>query len=60
MPAELINLNEQLLNIKTIYEDALLGDKSIEEIKKLNNQIKQIEKLIEKRKEIILRNQSTN
>jgi len=46
MPAELIRLDEQLLKIKIVYEDALLNDKPISELKRLNNQIREIENLI--------------
>lgn len=60
MPKELIDLNEQLLNLKIIYEDAVLNDKPINEIKKINAQIKELEKAIEERKAFIIRHQSTN
>jgi len=60
MPAELMHLNEQLLNIKIIYEDAIRNDRPLAELKRLSNQLKEIEKAIEARKEYISRNQSTN
>jgi len=60
MPAELLNLNEQLLNIKIVYEDAVFKNKPLMEIQKISYQIRVLEKLIEERKEHIKRQQSTN
>jgi hypothetical protein len=59
MPAQLISLNEQLLNLKVIYEHAVT-DMPFSDIKKISNQIKQVEKAISERKEHIKRQQSTN
>ena len=60
MPVQLMHLNEQLLNLKVVYETAVLNNISLSEIKKINNQIKDIEQQIEARKEYIKRNQSAN
>jgi hypothetical protein len=59
MPAQLMHLNEQLLNLKVVYEAAVLGDMPLSDIKKISNQIKELEKKIETRKEYITHNQST-
>jgi hypothetical protein len=60
MPAELLNLNEQLLNLKIVYEDAVFNDKPLAVIQKISAQIKVVEKLIAERKEYMKKQQSPN
>jgi hypothetical protein len=57
MPAQLLSLNEQLLNLKVVYEHAVFSDMPLADIKKISNQIKTVEKLIAERKEFIRRNE---
>ncbi len=45
MPTEVLLLTEQLLNLKVLYEDAVLG-KPIAVIKNISSQIQEIEKKI--------------
>ena len=60
MAIELHQLNEQLTNLRTIYQDAILSHKPIEEKKKIHRQIEELEQSIADRKELIHRQQSTN
>lgn len=60
MAIELQELNEQLKNLRTIYQDAKLSHKPIEEKKKIHRQIEELEQSIADRKELIHRQQSTN
>jgi hypothetical protein len=53
MPAELMSLNEQLLNLKIVYEYAVYSDMPYEDIKKITRQIKEVEKAIAGRKELL-------
>jgi hypothetical protein len=53
MPAELINLNEQLQNLQVVFQNALAANKSIEELAELRIQIIEIQdKIIEREKSI--------
>lgn len=60
MAIELHELNEQLITLRTIYQDAILSHKPIEEKKKIHRQIEELEQSIADRKELIHRQQSTN
>jgi len=60
MAIELHQLNEQLNNLRTVYQDAILSHKPIEEKKKIHRQIEELEQSIADRKELIHRQQSTN
>ena len=60
MAIELQQLNEQLINLRTVYQDAILSHKPIEEKKKIHRQIEELEQSIADRKELIHREQSTN
>ena len=53
MPAELLSLNEQLLNLKVVYENAVFGDMPLADIQKISAQIKEVERLIVERKEFL-------
>ena len=52
-PAELLSLNEQLLNLKVLYDAAVTRDFSIETVNLISSQIKEVEKAIEARKEFL-------
>lgn len=43
MPAELINLSEQLQNLQVVFQNALSSNKSIEELAELRIQIVEIQ-----------------
>lgn len=60
MAIEIQELNEQLKNLRSIYQDAILSHKPIEEKKKIHRQIEELEQSIADRKELIHRQQSTN
>jgi hypothetical protein len=53
MPAELISLNEQLLNLKIVYEYAVYSDMPYGDIKKTPNQIKEVERTIAGSRELL-------
>jgi hypothetical protein len=53
MPAELMYLNEQLLNLKIVYEHAVFSDMPFADIKKISKQIHEIEKAISNRKNLL-------
>ena len=46
MAIELYKLNEYLSDLKTVYEDSVLNEKSVDELNKILEQIKHIERLI--------------
>jgi hypothetical protein len=60
MPVELFKLNMQLQNLHILYEDAIDRNTSIEELKKLKHEIEVTEMLIQNRKKLIQREQSSN
>ena len=48
-----MKINEHLLNIKGIYESAVIGNiYPLHDIKKISNQIKEIEKQLKRRKNL--------
>jgi hypothetical protein len=55
-----MSLNEQLLNLKIVYEHAVFSDMQLEDIKKIKGQIEAIEIAIAERKEYVKRLQSPN
>jgi hypothetical protein len=57
---ELFSLKRQLENLIAILEDAKKSDKSLDEIGKIIKQIKEVERSIEKREQLVRRNQSPN
>jgi hypothetical protein len=60
MPSQLMSLNEQLLNLKIVYEHAVFSGMPLEDIKKIKGQIEAIEIAIAERKEYVKRLQSPN
>jgi hypothetical protein len=60
MPIELHRLTVQLANLKIVLEDAVKNDKPFIEHAKISKQIVEVEDLIEKRKEFLKRQDSTN
>ena len=51
MALEVYMLNEHLLYLKKMYEDAVFSEKPVKELNKILNQIKHLERLIDESRE---------
>jgi hypothetical protein len=58
MMIKLISLQIQLENLKVVLEEAIVSGKSREEMVKILDQIKEVDKLIKERKEFLNNNQN--
>jgi hypothetical protein len=50
MPAQLMSLNEQLLNLKIVYEHAVFSDMRLKTLKKSRDRLQQLKWLSQKEK----------
>ena len=60
MTLELQSLKDQLTSLLMTYKDAIISEKPVEEIKRIEQQIEKLEMLITARKKLIERRQSIN
>jgi hypothetical protein len=53
MPAELLNLKEQLQNLRILFEDAIHSKKSSDDLEKLRQQILNVQEKILNREQFL-------